>query len=123
MESENEKLAAIVAPVVWNNTPIATLDLLEALPLAARERETKQAADTFASTGRNLFVHYATPILKERRRHLLAAGMRKKKYLKSAPQLWQSVGQEEQFYWNESARHLRQCMKQNMLSAKGCVIH
>jgi hypothetical protein len=123
MEPENERLAAIVAPVVWKYAPMADLHVLEALPPAARERETRKAVDTFASTGRNVFVHYTAPILDERRKRLLAAGLRKKKYSKSAAQLWQSIGEEEQFYWNEAARYLRQCMKQGVLSHKDCLIH
>ena len=123
MEPENEKLATAIAPIVWNYAPIADLHVLEALPRAARERETKKAADTFASTGRNVFVHYAAPILDERRKRLLTSGLRKKKYPKTAAQLWLNVGHEEQFYWNDAARHLRQCMKQGRLSPKGCLIN
>ena len=123
MEPTQGILATITAATVWRYAPIANLTLLDALPPAARERETKKAADTFASTGRNVFVHYATPILEERRNRLLASGLRKKKYPKTAPQLWQSIGHDEEFYWNEVVRSLRQGMKQGVLSPKGCLIH
>lgn len=97
MEHEAEQLATITAPIDWKFNTVTNLTHIEALPAAAKEREIKQAADTFASTGRNVFVHHATPILEERRKRLLASGLRKKEYPKSAPQLYQVIGAEEEF--------------------------
>jgi hypothetical protein len=96
MEPPQATLAKITAPTVWRYAPNANLALLDALPTAAREHEIKKAADTFASTRRNIFVHYATPILEDRRKRLLASGLRKKKYPKTAAQLWQSIGHDEE---------------------------
>ena len=123
MEPAVDPIAQITAPIIWNYVPLANLPLLDALPPAARERETKKAADTFASTGRNVFVHYATPILEERRKRLLASGLRRKKYPKTAAQLWHMIGHDEEFYWNEVARSLRLGMKLGILSPKGCLVH
>ena len=123
MEPAHDTLAQTTAPIAWSYAPIANLPLLDALPPATRERETKKAADTFASTSRNVFVHYATPILEERRKRLLASGLRKKKYPKTAAQLWRIIGHDEEFYWSEVARSLRLGMKLGILSPKGCLIH
>ncbi|KAK3699525.1 hypothetical protein LTR37_016394 [Vermiconidia calcicola] len=117
------RLAHVVAPVSWEIPPVTNLRTLEALPPAAKQRETKKIADSFASTGRNIFVHYATPILDKRRQLLLSSGITKKRYPKAAAQLWQILDPEEAFYWNEVARELRLCMKKEVLSPKGCLIH
>ena len=119
----DEKLFKVTAPTTWKIPTVIDLAKLEALPPAAKERETKQAADTFASTGRNVFVHYVTPILEGRRKLLLEANIRKKKYPKTAAQIWQTVDAEEAFFWHETARQLRLCMKKELLRPKGCLIH
>lgn len=123
MDSVNEPPGSIISPTVWRYEPVVNLTHLEAFPQAARERETKKAASTFASTGRNIFVYYVTPILHERRRRLLISGIQKKKYTKTAAQVWQTVSHEENFFWNEAARYVRQCMSEGRLSPKGCLIH
>lgn len=122
-DSLDGKLAKVIAPIAWKFQPATNLSNIEALPARAKERETKKAADTFASTGRNVFVHYVTPVLDERRTLLLASSTTKKKYTKTAPQLWQSLEITESFFWNEAARQLRLCMKEDVLSPKGCLIH
>lgn len=118
-----DPLVHVTALVYWTYQSVANLTHLDALPPAARERETKKAADIFASTGRNLFVRYATPILEERRKRLLATGLRKKKYAKSAVQVWQGVGIEQQFFCHQAAKELRLAMKAKQLNPKGCLIH
>ena len=66
--------ASVTMPqMTYKIPPVADLTVLSALPPAAQLRETKKAADTFASTGRNIFVHYITPVLEKRRALLLAA--------------------------------------------------
>ena len=121
--SVDERITELTAPVDWKISPVTNLANIEALPPAARNREIKKAADTFASTGRNVFVHYVTSILEERCERLLASCITMKKYTKIAPQLWQNLDADEAFFWNEAARELRLCMKKNILSAKGCLIH
>ena len=119
----DDRLAKVTAPIAWKYLPVTNISTLSALPPAAQERETKNAANTFASTGRNLFVYYVTRILTNRRSLLLESGTTKKKYPKTAAQLWQTVETEEAFYWNEAAKQLRLYMKEGMLSPKGCLIH
>ncbi|KAK3701081.1 hypothetical protein LTR37_015643 [Vermiconidia calcicola] len=119
----DESLAPTVVSIPWRIPTVTNLTMLEALPPAARQRETKKIADTFASTGRNIFVHYMTPILELRRQLLLNSRTTKKGFPKTAAQLWQSLDAEEVFYWDEVARQLRLCMKKAVLSPKGCLIH
>lgn len=118
-----DPLARITAPIHWNISPVTDLSHIEALPPAAKARELKKAADTFASTGRNVFVHYVSPILSARRQHLLESNTTKKKFSKTAAQLWQSVDGEQAFFWTEAARELRLCLKQGSLSTSDCVSH
>ena len=119
----DRKLAQITAPLACRIESVLETALYEAFPPTSRDRELKKAADTFASTGRNVFVHYITPILEQRRKLLLASGLTKKKYPKTAAQLWPTLGAEEEFFWNEAARELRLCMKQNLFSKEDCLLH
>ena len=100
---------------------VKELASLDAFPAAAREREIAKAAHTFASTGRNIFVHYVEPTLSARRRRLLASGTIKRTYHKSAAQLWQVQNTDQRAFWEEKARELRMCMKQGLLSAEDCI--
>src|ERR1700744_5067987 len=93
-----------VAHMGWKFLPVTNIPTLDSLPPAARERGTEKAASTFASTGRNLFVHYAAPILEKRRQILLSSGTRKKKYAKTASQLWPTLSHDQSFYWNQAAK-------------------
>lgn len=119
----NDTLAKVIEPIAWKVSPVTNVAVFEALPPAAKDRETKKAADTFASTGRNVFVHYVTPILSRRRELLISSGYTKKKYPKTAAQTWSTLPFAEAFFWNEAAKELRLCMKQNILSPKGCLVH
>jgi hypothetical protein len=114
----DEQLANIIAPVEWSIPPVITFTNIDALPKAAAEREVKKAVDSFASTGRNLFVHFTTPVLNHRRELLLRTGATKKKYPKTAAQLWQGLDYEETFYWEEMAREVRMSLKQKLLTAR-----
>lgn len=119
----SDEFADVIAPIAWMIPSVINLATLEALPPAAGIREVKKAADTFASTGRNVFVHYATPILSKRRELLLASGLTKKKYYKTAAQVWPTLAQDDAFYWHQAAKELRICMKQGVLNPKGCLRH
>ena len=121
--TKHERLEDVIAPISWKILPVTNLAAFEALPPAAKDRETKKAADTFASGRRNIFVHYVTPILNERRRLLLGSGLTKKNYHKTAAQVWQALETDEAFFWNQTAREVRMCMKKGILSPKGCLIH
>ncbi|KAK5705588.1 hypothetical protein LTR17_021533 [Elasticomyces elasticus] len=105
--------------------PVLSLQRLEKFPPAARARELKKAADIFACSGRNIFVHYVAPILETRRKKLLASFVTKKKYTKTAAQLWHSLEQDdsdEYFYWNEMVgRRIRESLRSCELSHEMCL--
>ncbi|KAF2480759.1 hypothetical protein BDY17DRAFT_326637 [Neohortaea acidophila] len=94
-------------PMSHNIPSVIDLSHLKALPPASKWRELKKAADTFASTGRNLFVHYASPILVRRRELLRASGSTKKKYPKTPAQLWPTLDADDTFFWNQAAKVVR----------------
>lgn len=119
----DRKPAQITAPLARRVAPVLETALYDVFPPAAKDRELKKAADTFASTGRNVFVHYAAPILEHRRNLLLVSGLTKKKYPKTAAQIWPTLSSEETFFWTEAARELRLCMKQTLLSKEDCLLH
>lgn len=119
----DEEAAHVNASSSWRIPPVIDVGTLEALPPAAKHRETKKAADTFASTGRNIFVHYVSPILAKRREMLLASGTTKKKYPRTAAQLWSKLSSSDSFFWHQAAKELRLCMKQSILNPKGCLVH
>ncbi|KAF2765174.1 hypothetical protein EJ03DRAFT_219012 [Teratosphaeria nubilosa] len=98
------------------------LEHLQALASATRPRLLKAAADDFASSGESVFVHYAAPILQERRTALLKSGTTNINYFKTASQLWPNLPDEEQVFWNEViARQLRLSLMQKSLSYDECV--
>ena len=110
-------------PLAWKFSTVVDLSKLEALPPAAKNSEIQKAADTFASSGRNIFVHYVAPILDMRRKILLASGTTKKKHPKTAAQLYQTLDADQKFYWEQAAKELRLCMKKEILSPKACLVH
>ena len=120
-DKSNPDAAAAHLARVKQVRPVKELASLNAFPAAAREREILKAAHTFASTGRNVFVHYVEPILDERRRSLLADGTTRKKYYKSAAQVWQLQTTDQRAFWDEKARELRMCMKQGLLGSEDCL--
>lgn len=69
---------------------------ITALPPTAQATELAKRANTFASSSKNIFVHYVEPILNHRRTELLSRGKNRKKFTKSAVQLWQGL-QEQQY--------------------------
>ncbi|KAK5681534.1 hypothetical protein LTS10_006066 [Elasticomyces elasticus] len=105
--------------------PVLIVQRLDKFPPAARARELKKAADTFACSGRNVFVHYVAPTLETRRKKLLASSVTKKKYTKTAAQLWHSLEQDdrdEYFYWNEMVgRRIRESLRSTELSYEMCL--
>ncbi|KAK5737432.1 hypothetical protein LTR17_006659 [Elasticomyces elasticus] len=105
--------------------PVLNLQGLDKFPPAARARELKKAADSFACSGRNIFVHYVAPILETRRKKLLASSVTKKKYTKTAAQLWHSLEQDdrdEYFYWSEMiGRRIRESLRSTELSYEMCL--
>ncbi|KAK3626650.1 hypothetical protein LTR22_023077 [Elasticomyces elasticus] len=107
--------------------PVLSLQHLDRFPPAARARELKKAADIFACSGRNIFVHYVAPILETRRKKLLTSVVTKKKYTKTAAQLWYSLEQDdsdEYFYWNEMVgRRIRESLRSCELSYEMCLEH
>lgn len=101
--------------------PVIDIARFDAFPQAARARELTKAVNTFASSGKNVFMHYVEPTLNRRRTELLKTGMTKKKYHKTAAQLWPSVEQEERSFWNGQAKELRLCLKEKSLSVENCL--
>ncbi|KAK5693676.1 hypothetical protein LTR97_010245 [Elasticomyces elasticus] len=122
----SEGLARTSLPALgFSIPPVLIVQRLDKFPPAARARELKKAADTFACSGRNVFVHYVAPILETRRTKLLASSVTKKKYTKTAAQLWHSLEQDdrdEYFYWNEMAgRRIRESLRSTELSYEMCL--
>lgn len=109
--------------------PVRDISVYKAFPATSRERELKEDADLFASSGKQAFVHYTQPVLDRRRIELLSSRTTKKKYHKTASQLWTEWVQlddfrDESFYWNEMvARVLRRCLKDGTLSHEDCLTH
>lgn len=91
------------------------------LPPAAQAREAKKIANTFVSTGRNIFVHYATPILQHGGALLLASGLTKKRFYESTAQVFQILDHDELFLWHETANQLRLRMKLRDVTAAECI--
>ena len=112
-----------VASPEWQIAAVTDVAQLERLPPASRAREIKKAADNFASNGRNLFVHYVGPILNKRRELLIASSITKKRYYKTAAQIWPTVQLEDALFWQEAAKELRLCMKDNCLDRKDCLLY
>ena len=112
-----------VASPAWHIAAVTDVAQLERLPPASRAREIKKAVDNFASNGRNIFVHYVEPILDKRRELLIASGTTKKRFYKTAVQIWQSVQREDASFWIEAAKELRLRMKDGSLDRKDCLLH
>lgn len=92
----------------------------------SRERDIRHAAERFASTPRNIFVHWVQPILDQRRSDLQATGVIRKKYYKSAAQLWPAVANDiemhdQSFFWNTMASQLQLCVKTSFANAESVV--
>ncbi|KAK3621211.1 hypothetical protein LTR56_022921 [Elasticomyces elasticus] len=122
----SEGLARTSLPALgFSIPPVLIVQRLDKFPPAARARELKKAADAFACSGRNVFVHYVAPILETRRKKLLASSVTKKKYTKTAAQLWHSLEQDdrdEYFYWNEMVgRRIRESLRSTELSYEICL--
>ncbi|KAK4546128.1 hypothetical protein LTR36_002265 [Oleoguttula mirabilis] len=97
---------------------------INALPPAARANERAKRANTFASSGKTVFVHYVEPVLDCRRTELLSKGTHNKKYNKTAAQLWQGIRdqlQDEWSFWHQQAAELRVGLKQGQLSHEQCL--
>lgn len=112
-----------VASPEYHIAAVTNVAQLQQLPPASRARETKKVADNFASNGRNLFVHYVGPILDKRRELLIASGTTKKRFYKTAAQIWPTVQLEDALFWQEAAKDLRLCMKDNSLDRKDCLLY
>ena len=98
--------------------PVIELSRFNAFPPTTRARELSKAANTFTSSGKTIFVHYAEPILRTRRALLLESGTTRKKFYKTATQLWPNA---EEFFWNQQATELRLSLKQKFLSVEDCL--
>ncbi|KAK5122391.1 hypothetical protein LTR85_003975 [Meristemomyces frigidus] len=97
---------------------------INALPQAARAAELAKRANTFASSGKCLFIHFAEPVLNYRRTELLSRGKNKKKYTKTALQLWQSLEEQqydEWFFWYSVAVQLRIALSKGQISHEECL--
>lgn len=90
--------------------PVIDILRFDRFPPAARKRELKRAADAFASSPKPIFKHYVDPVLKQFRAVRLSSGKARKKYYKTAVQLWQDLENaqyNEYFFWHEVAKELR----------------
>jgi hypothetical protein len=94
---------------------------IEALPPAAKSRELKRETDTFASSGKTVFAHFTAPILERRRSMLLKTGTRRKRYHKTAAQLWSTLANHHQFSLTYIAEQLRIAIKQGTLTHVECL--
>ena len=101
-----------------------TIAKLERLPQAAKATELSERACTFTSSGRNIFVHYVEPVLNCRRAALHSSGLTKKKWFKTAAQLWQTMKErqhEEYIFWCQQASELQNDLRTKTLSHEDCL--
>lgn len=97
---------------------------IDALPPSARATELAKRANTFASSGKTVYVHYVEPALSHRRAILLSTGKARKRYTKTAAQLWQSLQREqhdEWFFWYQVAKDVRLAMSKGELTHESCL--
>ncbi|EMC91431.1 hypothetical protein BAUCODRAFT_39604 [Baudoinia panamericana UAMH 10762] len=117
----------MVAQDATRARPVVDIQRYDKFPPASRERELKKVADTFVSSGRNVFVHHVQAVLELRRTALLASGTTKKKYPKTAAQLWHGLEvaqRDERFCWSELvARCLRNSINKGEVSHGECLRH
>lgn len=112
--------SSISAKAVINARQAANIN---ALPLRAKATELAKVAYTFASSGKNMFVHYTRDVLEDRRSRLLNSGTARKLYTKKAPSLWDNLEQEQKSFWHETAMDIRLAMKQKLLTPEDCLQH
>ena len=97
---------------------------LERMPPAARASELSERANTFASSGRNVFIHYVELMLDCRRAALHSSGLTKKRYFKTTAQLWQTMKEKqhgEYLFWCQQATELQAELRSKMLSHEDCL--
>lgn len=109
------------APITFRPKPLYDLKKYAKFSQAARHREVVKIVDKFSGNGVHLFVHYVSPILEVRRKALTASGTTRKKYHKSASQLWIILDDEQKFFCDHQAKLIRLGIANGTLGYEQCV--
>lgn len=91
MASHNAQNDGAVSDIYDGHHPLPVIAFdqkFEAFPPAAKERLILKEVNTFVGNAIHLFNHHVTPILDLRRKQVVECGKTKRKFLKTAKQLW-----------------------------------
>ncbi|KAK4500075.1 hypothetical protein PRZ48_008261 [Zasmidium cellare] len=121
MPTQQQGNPPVAASLLLRPNALIDLKKFAKFPRTARQREITKLVEKFSGNGVHLFIHYTSPILEARRKTLLASGTTKKKYPKSAHQLWTGLNDEQKVFWDHQAKLIRLGIANGSLGHEQCV--